>query len=391
MRYLDHQVLAPKYATLIKLEPSRSIAHLRSKHHDFRLVKMPATAADIPPELFDLILDSLNLNSYVSEDYQRQIAHVSKHDLNMATLVCRHWAKLCQTKLFEEVSLSSPEDVSQLLGLLKSTEGRVGNSIRSLYIPTSSLSDEAKTKPFLHLLPPLYPLIPASLKTSIVFDGPLNAKRGSFRSIHRTLPRTNPSFSTSLAHLHLNDLHLHNFNELMYAVGELPDMYRLVCTKVTWDTLPAVVPVRRVAPANVLEEVLASGCTDNWALVLLFVGYKRREALYLSQGDISTAGQLVKFVEAGIDRQQFARSEATICGVVTSDLISVSEYYTSPSLTIKLTVGCLYSCKLRLDVHRYRTRRRKIQRFRHCADTFVAHLVSSQYGYQSRRDICGYP
>lgn len=58
---------------------------------------MPATAADLPPELFPLILDYLRTDNRGYEEYIRD---VWVRDMMSCSLVCLYWANRCREYLF---------------------------------------------------------------------------------------------------------------------------------------------------------------------------------------------------------------------------------------------------------------------------------------------------
>ncbi|PSR73150.1 hypothetical protein PHLCEN_2v11006 [Hermanssonia centrifuga] len=139
-----------------------------------------------------------------------------KHEVGQLALTCRYWATKCQPPIFEEIWLSSGKDVDQLLSLMASPLSRVAGYIKWLGL----FQDEPPDAPWLHLVP--LRLVPklSRLDTARPVDLFLSTT-AAIRSIHNTLPRSYPSFSSHFSILYLENAHFNSFADLLHVVDEI--------------------------------------------------------------------------------------------------------------------------------------------------------------------------
>lgn len=80
----------------------------------------------------------------------------------------------------------------------------------------------------------------------IELQGPLPPSLRTLRSIHTTVPRSLPRhFCGLIREIDLYDLHLRRFHDLVHLMGELPDLFEVGCTRITWVDRPGKLPHRR--------------------------------------------------------------------------------------------------------------------------------------------------
>ncbi|KAJ3532466.1 hypothetical protein NM688_g7418 [Phlebia brevispora] len=92
---------------------------------------MPATAADVPVELFDLILSFYSPYGLDDHEWINSVP-IQKGKLSALSLVCRTWASICQQKLFEVVTLWNLKDAETLLELMNHPASRIGGYLRKV-------------------------------------------------------------------------------------------------------------------------------------------------------------------------------------------------------------------------------------------------------------------
>lgn len=193
----------------------------------------PRTAADIPQELFQRILETMT-----------EGLEVDKHQLACCGQVCRYWARLCQRGLFESPKLRERADILTLYSFIQPPSSHIRDCVECLLVTHKLMRGQT---PWLHLLQAL-PL-PNLLDVCVALDGaerPGDTHR-RLRSIHGDVPRTLPPyFSQRITILGLNDIHFDPFADLLHLVGELHCLTNLSCRRVTCNSLPtaAAVPMR---------------------------------------------------------------------------------------------------------------------------------------------------
>ena len=94
---------------------------------------MPTTAATIPPELFQLILQTLTLPEYIAT-WTENFVRAEKREFARCALVCKYWATLCQERIFRNLTLRSRDDLAQLTAFLHSPLSRVSRYIIDIVV-----------------------------------------------------------------------------------------------------------------------------------------------------------------------------------------------------------------------------------------------------------------
>ncbi|PSR75381.1 hypothetical protein PHLCEN_2v9139 [Hermanssonia centrifuga] len=253
-----------------------------------------STGADIPPELFEKLLD------YITSKRWAGGLEADRRELSSCALVCRFWSKRCQAKIFEDIALRSREDVEQLISFLENPLSRIWE-----YIDGLDLRQKGTTLPWIHLIP----LQLLGLTKSTTFFSTLNIEGhpmgpGSvrpFRSIHSLLPRSHPSFSRSIYHVTLSDIHFRSFLDLAHVVGEMHSLTGLRCHKLSWPDPLQIRSSPRTAP--LLHDVHMHHCADSWAAVWLLSGPRRastgreQSKFYLGRDEQSLVAVLARSIQ----------------------------------------------------------------------------------------------
>lgn len=110
---------------------------------------MLATAADLPEELFALILQSI-----VEDDLTRSSAGTGlRHYLSIVSLTNRFWANYCRPHLFRLLRIESPEDVYELASLISDSRAKLlGVRTIETYVHTIMIIPVEVRRPWIHLI-----------------------------------------------------------------------------------------------------------------------------------------------------------------------------------------------------------------------------------------------
>ncbi len=241
---------------------------LKQRSNNPSISSMFATGEDVPPELFEYVLDFIDNTADI---FGNSSVVMDKRDVGKCALTCRYWAQRCQPRIFDQITLRSREDVYELASFLDSPLSSVASYICRLKLEHKG---SVLATPWVHLVPTL--LLP---KLSLVNHNPISLHLenpvypGSIRSIHGLLPSSCPAFSASIKHVTLKDIAFRSFNHLAHLVGELPVLFELHGVNLTWPTSEAVTTLRT---STSLAQVSMSGCTNNWSVILLVTGPRRR-------------------------------------------------------------------------------------------------------------------
>lgn len=285
---------------------------------------MPATAADLPPELFPLIL------TYVCTDDRGRDAYRGDwvRDTMACSLVCRFWANTSRRALFdgrtvrvkslaEFLTLDSFVDngsthlvpLSELISGLRIVQ--TWDSAAWCYrVCNSRLFKLSTVRSILEV--PFY---------ALTLQGPIpaNLPRAAYRSLHWSLPRSLPDFYLPLS-VHLRDVHFPRLSDLDALLGHFHGSSavfgpRVSLTNVTCNDndIPAV-SFRRpfeqsVDELSALIEIHMENCTDDahlgiWAYERLA---RPRPGLYMDDGESDAYVALARAM-CGVDTKHGERA-----------------------------------------------------------------------------------
>ncbi|PSR77435.1 hypothetical protein PHLCEN_2v7866 [Hermanssonia centrifuga] len=261
---------------------------------------MAAPGADIPEDLFERILDFLEIVPEGTKD--------KKSNLVKCALTCRYWARRCQPRIFEHIFLRSREDVDQLLYFLESSLGRISSYVKHLYLSQTA----AAFIPWIHLVPlRLFPKLALSPTITLVFHTPWEESDANqyarFRSIHYMLPRAYPMFSSHISSLLLFLQQFRCFEDLAHLVGELHSLETFDCSMVQWFRDAPETYVVPACPPR-LDKVTMMGCTQDAAGVLFLIGRRK---------GIQQNGTAV--LPFRLDHRQHALACAIVCNLLGSE------------------------------------------------------------------------
>ncbi|KAJ3559034.1 hypothetical protein NM688_g584 [Phlebia brevispora] len=195
-----------------------------------------ATGADVPVELFDILLKYIRLDKAHYDDDGGIL--MDKRELGLISLVCPRWLRILRPLIFSRITLRSGEDACTLLSLLHHPHSSIAP-----YIETVVLSQSLTPYPYLPWLhrTHVFDQIVGALKTEpfdhrlkMVFCGP--APTGKFtKGVCEMLPRSVPWAFIGITYLKLTDLHFKKLGDLMRILKELPSLDEFFCCNVTWE------------------------------------------------------------------------------------------------------------------------------------------------------------
>jgi hypothetical protein len=243
--------------------------------HDCTMLRF-AMAADIPPELFDRMLNYLTWDATLVAAYHLSDERKEKKRiLGRCSLTCRYWASRCRIQIFNILTIRSLVDLQSLLGFTP--------IVRS-YIEHLFLEETEPCIPWTHHV---YMRIrdgvfPQHMFVTHTLDGactPTSVQR--LRSLHQSLPRQPPVFIWDNHTVCVSNYRLETFSD---DIAQLVRRFRaqsyweLKFTNVSWikepDTLPTVLQMKKRAMCHL---VTLKECPDRWPFVWLFVTTKTPE------------------------------------------------------------------------------------------------------------------
>lgn len=225
---------------------------------------MPTTAANIPPELFPLLL------SYVGTDERGAGAPWERRrgeglrDLQSCSLVCLDWANMCRPVIFgsKPVTVLSLEHMEGLEFYARHGSVRL-TPIRTLL--TGWELEQTWTSPSWCHRPHE---TAARLDCSVAADhrlhlsGPVPSglPPSALHSPHWSLPRSMPASFTPVGVLHLADIHFPSLSSFVKHIRHFKSLRKLCLVRITWDEDDSTIV--RSLPCG-LAYVKAEECTDN--------------------------------------------------------------------------------------------------------------------------------
>lgn len=234
-----------------------------------RLQAHLATASDLPVDLFDLIISFIEV--HVHERNFNGMVGFNKRSLGRVALVCRRWARTCQPKIFETITLRSRQDFIDLWSLIVCPESMVPRFIRYLGLDPANFDASA---PWIHLVcqKVLSRSLHSDLSVMLDLKGQERTPLVLGRSIHVSLPRCLPVFSLGIRQLNLQYVHFRSLKDLARLTGEMPSLRDLYCNKVTWPPTSDEQPHHLSFVTRRSQWSLSYSmhdCTDSTAAVLL--------------------------------------------------------------------------------------------------------------------------
>ncbi|KAJ3540452.1 hypothetical protein NM688_g6224 [Phlebia brevispora] len=212
---------------------------------------------------------------------------------------------------YSPIVLRGRKDLLELLGsLAQRRDVRVHERLSASVKGELDIIEQLNT-PWIHnIFLQLRPKLDLTTQnTAFVLENAGPFPRGSaVSSIHGSLPRRLPYFSSGIQIVHFTEVHFKSFEHLLRLVRELPSLRSLKCTRVTWDTLSMRRTNQRPAPTSFLArddplgEVTfsAEGCTDDraiYAMLPILLGQTRQDILDQNDADalctIFSAGKCV--------------------------------------------------------------------------------------------------
>ncbi|KAJ3542497.1 hypothetical protein NM688_g5965 [Phlebia brevispora] len=277
--------------------PPRQLGNDFSMYPHF---SQPATAADLPVELCNTVLKFFSLGTcyktrvpqkeHECEDEAectRQYVSCDWQELCQIALVCRQWYRLLRDELTMGIVLNEREALKVILTNLDSVHRYT--SARSIS-GQPNIVEHLRT-PWIHqislrILPTLN--IPTtSVKLNMNNLGPF--PRGQIMSsVHNSLPKRLPRFSSGVRTLDFEDVHFKRFDHLVRLIKAMPSVEEVTFRRVTWD--PQSLDVYQIPPPTSFLEredptvhahYMLEGCTNDRAagLLTILIGLTREDVL----------------------------------------------------------------------------------------------------------------
>lgn len=261
---------------------------------------MPATAADLPPELFPLILDYLRTDNRGYEEYIRE---VWVRDMMSCSLVCLYWANRCREYLFRghEVVIKSLAEFLTLESYATDGCTRV--------VPFYDVIRRFTVEQTWDSAAWCYRISTSCLirsgETRLVLSGPVpsHLPRAAYRSPHWSLPRSMPSPYLPFTNVTLRDIHFPCLSDLLALLRHFKHSEcDIILERVTWAEVDIHGPVRTFGRRQETRQrhwpvVIAGGCTDNAVVCILATGaLETWPASHLRETELANIFALVRVI-----------------------------------------------------------------------------------------------
>lgn len=268
------------------------------------LLAMVATAADVPPELFDRILDYLIQAVILARMPVNRTEE--RRTLSRCSLVCRYWSSRCRPRIFALITLRSREDLETLLSC--------SDTVR-WYLMELTLEDTEPCIPWTHLVYAKLRIgkFPAAMNMSHKLDGactPTSVQ--SLRSLHPSLPRRTPNLIRDRFPLFIHNYRLRTFTDIIHLIRKLwVTRYWVVDFKnVSWiaEQSDMVPPELRMKNRALCEHLSLYDCPERWPFVWLCITTRLTNQVsielppaFVHEEDAFRLGALIRVITARKD------------------------------------------------------------------------------------------
>ncbi len=246
---------------------------------------MPATAADLPPELVNKVMRAL-----VAKFYLRIIGRQEKHVRGLASLTCRYFSEILRPTIYKTIVLKSRDDLLTLISFLDLPVSRIKDYIHYIHV-----TQYEPCEPWLHLLHTslMYRLPRAKIQHLSLATKESSPTAVTLRSIHKGPPTSIPPACWHIEELRLNNLLLNSFDHLVKLIAGLPHLSRLRCERLVWpsvppDTLPAFHRYNRRKQRWGFN-VTMKDCAEPWPIFWFHPGISQIE-----RRDVLIMGRLIR-------------------------------------------------------------------------------------------------
>lgn len=228
---------------------------------------MPATGADIPPELLPRILDYVGTNDrgYGWYRYDDRNKGEGLRDLKSCSLVCVDWANRCRPALFDRaITMRSQKDMESLNFCAKHGSKRITPIDHQIY--RWGLEQTWTSQSWCHLRYTssfhLENDDTDGIDLKLVGPVPSSLPVSALHSPHWSLPRSMPACYTPFVDLTLTDIHFPSLSSLFKLARHFKLVEWLKLEKITWDQVEVMAPAMHNSRIINLQ-VDARGCTNN--------------------------------------------------------------------------------------------------------------------------------
>lgn len=261
--------LGPRLVTAaprLPVKTSLTLSHVRSRSplhhlsegslkHSHLKPKRVTMHYRIPPELFDIIIDSFTEWPTFNPGLG---VRMTKRELGACSLVCRYWARRCRYWIFATLSVRSREDFNDLLHLIDTAHEMddippLTECIQDLQVQHAG----PWTMPWFHrILKELtargLELEPENISLEVKeayvpevhHSEDQTSSHYAPRSLSTSLPRTIPRSMFSHAMLALSDLRFRRVKDLLRLIDDQADLQQIAWTRLSFDAGTVVPPSR---------------------------------------------------------------------------------------------------------------------------------------------------
>lgn len=238
-----------------------------------------ASAANIPPELFERILFFFTFR----DRDPVKIRHPK--ELTPCALTCKYWARECRKKIFEFITLRSREDVETLFRFAQ--EGGDSSLSIARCLQRLKLEYTFPGQPWIHLIflrdktvlpyTSVSDLLIHSADSDAAKETSQRVLRGvTLRSVHQLLPRTLPVVLSQTQSFDVKGIHLQRFEDLIAATHTIVCRTNSIgCENTTWDRFDSEMSATE-RNRWMLQDFRVTNCTDPWLFLRAVVSVRPR-------------------------------------------------------------------------------------------------------------------
>ena len=195
---------------------------------------MRTNAADIPPELFENIIEHLMDTEGIPTE---ESYYGDKRPASICGRVCKYWARLCRPMLFQTIQVKRDDDLNDLMALLQTPPPDdvqpIGHCLEGLVV---TLQHQSAEIPWFHhfYLRPLSHLVRGPLTMTVLINGVERVKTAGLHG----LPRNVACRLVDVSILILESFHFRDAAEFRRFVAHFKYVERLELRDITWDVRP---------------------------------------------------------------------------------------------------------------------------------------------------------
>jgi hypothetical protein len=225
-------------------------------------------------------------------------------------LVCRYWARLCRLRLFDSITLRSPDDANRFREILDAP-ALPGLDPVSELVHYLVATPEYKHEPWLHLVL-LFVDSQLCHRIGPVVVEPLPSEGVLWRTLHPSLPRSLPGSAMRIWELRLKGLHFPHGRALAGLLLSIPSLKHVKASGLTFATRPTAEDFITPLFSREIAMIVSDDLQLALAFIPLFVasvclgqteiksrGHRRLRGI-LSDDDLKTLLELISVFDAAV-------------------------------------------------------------------------------------------